>query len=174
VAPAVPASSARTYFPVGAYACRGGIRQAHVRGQPRNLEDVAINQRLNLVKADIADRHAVDMVYRDYRPVWVVNFAAESHVDRSIDGPRTFIQTNTMGAFELLDGARIFLAQADERLRARFRFLHVSTDEVYGTLVKVVSSPKTPPTRPIRRMPRPKRQRITSRARITRRMACRC
>lgn len=103
-------------------------------GNLRNLEDVAISPRLNFVKADIADRHAVDMVYHDYQPVWMVNFAAESHVDRSIDGPRTFMQTNTVGTFELLDGARMYLANAEERTRSRFRFLHVSTDEVYGTL----------------------------------------
>jgi dTDP-glucose 4,6-dehydratase len=103
-------------------------------GNLRNLEDVAISPRIHLIKADIADRHAVDMVYRDYRPTWIVNFAAESHVDRSIDGPRTFIHTNAVGTFELLDGARVYFGELDDRLRARFRFLHVSTDEVYGTL----------------------------------------
>jgi len=103
-------------------------------GNLRNLEDVAPSPRFFFVKADIADRHAVDMVYRDYRPTWVVNFAAESHVDRSIDGPRAFVQTNAVGTFELLDGARAYLANLDAARRARFRFLHVSTDEVYGSL----------------------------------------
>jgi dTDP-glucose 4,6-dehydratase len=103
-------------------------------GNLRNLEDVAASQRFFFVKADIADRHAVDMVYRDYRPMWVVNFAAESHVDRSIDGPRAFVHTNTVGTFELLDGARAYLAHLDSARRGRFRFLHVSTDEVYGSL----------------------------------------
>jgi dTDP-glucose 4,6-dehydratase len=64
----------------------------------------------------------------------VINFAAESHVDRSIDGPGVFIRTNINGTFELLDAARLYLAEADAALRSRFRFLHVSTDEVYGTL----------------------------------------
>src|SRR5262249_35072155 len=65
---------------------------------------------------------------------WVLNFAAESHVDRSIDGPRIFIQTNINGTFELLDAARTYSAELEAATRERFRFLHVSTDEVYGSL----------------------------------------
>jgi dTDP-glucose 4,6-dehydratase len=64
----------------------------------------------------------------------VVNFAAESHVDRSIDGPQAFVQTNTVGTFQLLDAARTYLAELDDAARTRFRLLHVSTDEVYGSL----------------------------------------
>jgi len=103
-------------------------------GNLRNLEDVAGGPRFVFVQADIADWAAMTQAYREYRPTWVVNFAAESHVDRSIDGPRAFIQTNTVGAFELLEAARVFVAELDPLVRAGFRFLHVSTDEVYGTL----------------------------------------
>jgi dTDP-glucose 4,6-dehydratase len=103
-------------------------------GNLRSLDEVAQHPRFVFVQADIADRAAVDAVYRDYRPTWVVNFAAESHVDRSIDGPRTFIQTNINGTFELLDAARLYTATLSAPARAQFRFLHVSTDEVYGTL----------------------------------------
>lgn len=103
-------------------------------GNRQSLADVVEHPRFVFVQADIGDRAAVEAVYRDYRPLWVVNFAAESHVDRSIDGPRVFIQTNINGTFELLDAARLYVAELDTLARARFRFLHVSTDEVYGTL----------------------------------------
>jgi dTDP-glucose 4,6-dehydratase len=103
-------------------------------GNRQSLADVAQHPRFIFVQADIADRAAVDAVYRDYQPIWVVNFAAESHVDRSIDGPRVFIETNINGTFELLDAARLYVATLDASARTRFRFLHVSTDEVYGSL----------------------------------------
>jgi len=82
----------------------------------------------------IADRAAIDAVYREHQPTWIVNFAAESHVDRSIDGPRAFVHTNIVGTFELLDASRAYLAHASAATRAQFRFLHISTDEVYGSL----------------------------------------
>ena len=69
-----------------------------------------------------------------HRPTAVLNLAAETHVDRSIDGPRPFIDTNIVGTFVLLEAARAFVAALDAEARAAFRFLHVSTDEVYGTL----------------------------------------
>jgi len=103
-------------------------------GNLRTLDDVAQNLQFTFVQADIADRTAVEQLYRQYRPTSVINFAAESHVDRSIDGPGVFIRTNINGTFELLDAARSYLAEADATLRSHFRFLHVSTDEVYGTL----------------------------------------
>jgi len=103
-------------------------------GNRQSLADVAQHPRFVFVQADIADRATVDAVYHNYQPTWVVNFAAESHVDRSIDGPRVFIQTNINGTFELLDAARLYVATLEASARARFRFLHVSTDEVYGTL----------------------------------------
>lgn len=103
-------------------------------GNRQSLADVERHPRFVFVQADIADRTAVDAIYHTYRPTWVVNFAAESHVDRSIDGPRVFIETNINGTFELLDAARLYVATLEAWTRARFRFLHVSTDEVYGTL----------------------------------------
>lgn len=103
-------------------------------GNLHTLDDVAQHPQFAFIQADIADRAAVEQIYRQYRPTWVINFAAESHVDRSIDGPGVFIRTNINGTFELLDAARVYLAQGEPTLRERFRFLHVSTDEVYGTL----------------------------------------
>lgn len=103
-------------------------------GNRQSLVDVEQHPRFVFVQADIADRTAVDAIYHTYRPTWVINFAAESHVDRSIDGPRVFIETNINGTFELLDAARLYVATLEAATRARFRFLHVSTDEVYGTL----------------------------------------
>jgi len=103
-------------------------------GNLASLTDVEHHPRYAFVQGDIADRSAVQALYDTYRPTWVLNFAAESHVDRSIDAPRDFVDTNVVGTFELLDVARRFVARLDAAQRARFRFLHVSTDEVYGTL----------------------------------------
>ena len=103
-------------------------------GNLRNLSDFESNPRFAFVKADISDPVAVEQAFFQWRPDAIVNFAAESHVDRSIDGPRAFIQTNIVGTFELLEAARKFFSKLKEAERARFRFLHVSTDEVYGTL----------------------------------------
>jgi dTDP-glucose 4,6-dehydratase len=77
---------------------------------------------------------SLDQTLREHRPTAILNFAAESHVDRSIDGPAAFVQTNVVGCFTLLEAARRHLAGLDAATRARFRFLHVSTDEVYGSL----------------------------------------
>jgi dTDP-glucose 4,6-dehydratase len=90
--------------------------------------------RFAFVKADIADREAMALVFREHRPTAVVNFAAETHVDRSIDDPGPFVETNIVGAYVLLETARRYVAGLSEAERAAFRFLHVSTDEVYGTL----------------------------------------
>jgi dTDP-glucose 4,6-dehydratase len=103
-------------------------------GHLASLTDVAENPRFLFVQADIADREAAEAVCRTHQPRWVVNFAAETHVDRSIDGPRAFYRTNVMGTLELAEAARGYLAEADAAVRSRFRFLHVSTDEVYGSL----------------------------------------
>jgi dTDP-glucose 4,6-dehydratase len=103
-------------------------------GNLESLADVSKNPRFQFVKADIADREAVGQIFREYRPTAVLNFAAETHVDRSIDAPAAFIQTNVVGTFELLDAARRMLAAQPPVERERFRFLHVSTDEVYGSL----------------------------------------
>jgi len=103
-------------------------------GNPESLADVSKSPRFQFVKADIADREAVGQIFREHRPTAVLNFAAETHVDRSIDAPAAFIQTNVVGTFELLDAARRMLAAQPTAERERFRFLHVSTDEVYGSL----------------------------------------
>jgi dTDP-glucose 4,6-dehydratase len=103
-------------------------------GNLASLSAVSGHPRFVFVQADIADRDAVQALFREHRPRWVVNFAAETHVDRSIDGPRAFLVTNVAGTFELLEAARGFLAEADAAAATAFRFLHVSTDEVYGSL----------------------------------------
>jgi dTDP-glucose 4,6-dehydratase len=103
-------------------------------GSLASLEDVKGHPRYAFVQRDIGDREAVDRSYREFRPWAVVNFAAETHVDRSIDDAAAFVRTNVGGTFELLEGARRHLAGLDASARAAFRFLHVSTDEVYGSL----------------------------------------
>lgn len=103
-------------------------------GNLQSLRDLADDPRFVFVQADIADRDAMDTVFRRHHPEAVVNFAAESHVDRSIDGPVEFVHTNVLGTLQLLEAARAFLASADSGLRTRFRFLQISTDEVYGSL----------------------------------------
>jgi dTDP-glucose 4,6-dehydratase len=85
-------------------------------------------------QGDIGDRALVTRLLHEHRPDAVVNFAAETHVDRSIDGPRAFLDTNVVGTFELLQAARAYWADLDGPRRDGFRFLHVSTDEVYGSL----------------------------------------
>ena len=103
-------------------------------GHRENLEDLWGDSRLQFVQADIADEVEMVKVVETYCPRWVVNFAAESHVDRSIDNPYPFIHTNVTGTLVLLDTVRRFLKQAGADQQQCFRFLHVSTDEVYGTL----------------------------------------
>ncbi|HEX3551974.1 MAG TPA: dTDP-glucose 4,6-dehydratase [Thermoanaerobaculia bacterium] len=103
-------------------------------GSLESLDDVLGDPRLRFVRGDVAERPAVQRVFLEHRPAAVVNFAAESHVDRSIDDASDFVRTNVVGAFELLEAARLHLAAAPAAERERFRFLHVSTDEVYGSL----------------------------------------
>jgi dTDP-glucose 4,6-dehydratase len=103
-------------------------------GSLLNLEGALSDQRVTLVQADIADRDAMARVFADAQPTAILNLAAETHVDRSIDGPRVFIDTNIVGTFVLLETARQFVASLPDDARREFRFLHVSTDEVYGTL----------------------------------------
>jgi dTDP-glucose 4,6-dehydratase len=102
-------------------------------GNLESLADVSVHPRYAFVRADIADRQAVRALFRERRPAAVVNFAAETHVDRSIDDPAAFVRTNVTGTFELLEAARLFLRESPDAAET-FRFLHVSTDEVYGTL----------------------------------------
>jgi dTDP-glucose 4,6-dehydratase len=102
-------------------------------GNLESLADVAGDPRCAFVRGDIAERETVRAVFREHRPDAVVNFAAETHVDRSIDDPSSFVRTNVVGTHELLEAARVHLRD-DPGAAGDFRFLHVSTDEVYGTL----------------------------------------
>ena len=90
--------------------------------------------RVTFVRADIGDSAAMATVFAAHRPAGVLNLAAETHVDRSIDNPSPFVQTNVVGTFGLLESTRHHLASLSGEERAAFRFLHVSTDEVYGAL----------------------------------------
>jgi dTDP-glucose 4,6-dehydratase len=103
-------------------------------GNLDSLEPVMNDPDHVFVQADIADSAAVRRVFADHDPVAVVHFAAESHVDRSIDHPEEFVLTNVVGTFQLLDAALRHWSRLPEDRRAAFRFLHVSTDEVYGSL----------------------------------------
>ena len=96
----------------------------------RPLEDA----RVTFVKADISDGEAMARMFAEHRPSAVMNLAAETHVDRSIDSPLPFVQTNIMGTFVLLEAVRQFAKGLKPEVRDRFRFVHISTDEVYGTL----------------------------------------
>jgi dTDP-glucose 4,6-dehydratase len=100
-------------------------------GNLANLESALQDPRAQLIRADIADKDSMTAIFREHRPAAVINFAAESHVDRSIDDPGPFIQTNVVGTFVLLEVARRYVATLKD---SPFRFLHISTDEVYGTL----------------------------------------
>jgi dTDP-glucose 4,6-dehydratase len=103
-------------------------------GSLENLRDLPNPERFEFFQGDIASTADVRGCFEKHPPSAVLNFAAESHVDRSIDGPRAFIDTNLVGTFELLEAARNRFAELPEEERDAFRFLHVSTDEVYGTL----------------------------------------
>jgi len=92
------------------------------------------NEQYRFVQGDIGDRALVAELLARYRPAAIVNFAAESHVDRSIDGPAAFIETNVVGTLGLLECARDYWRELERAARNDFRFLHVSTDEVYGSL----------------------------------------
>ncbi|HEY6554659.1 MAG TPA: dTDP-glucose 4,6-dehydratase [Vicinamibacteria bacterium] len=100
-------------------------------GNRESLADV-LGARVTFVHADIGDGDRMRDLLRVHRPAAIVNFAAETHVDRSIDGPRAFVETNLVGTFELLEAARLYRSHEGET--HALRFLHVSTDEVYGTL----------------------------------------
>ncbi|HNQ04105.1 MAG TPA: dTDP-glucose 4,6-dehydratase [Thiobacillaceae bacterium] len=103
-------------------------------GNPRNLDSLRDDPRHIFIKGDIGERELVGKLLALHRPRAIVNFAAESHVDRSIHGPEDFIQTNVVGTFHLLEEARGHWMNLPEAEKTTFRFLHVSTDEVYGSL----------------------------------------
>jgi dTDP-glucose 4,6-dehydratase len=103
-------------------------------GNPANLADLAGDPRYHFVHGDIGDEALVARILADHRIDAIVNFAAESHVDRSIDSPEPFFQTNVVGTLRLLNATRRHWSSLPGEARAGFRFLHVSTDEVYGSL----------------------------------------
>jgi dTDP-glucose 4,6-dehydratase len=105
-------------------------------GNLQNLSSLSTDQRHIFVHGDIADSTLVNRLLTQYQPRAIINFAAESHVDRSIHGPEDFIQTNIIGTFRLLEAVRAHWNGLNEEVKKDFRFLHVSTDEVYGSLSK--------------------------------------
>jgi dTDP-glucose 4,6-dehydratase len=119
-----------------------GERAAHVlnldkltyAGNLDSLGDARDHSLHTFAHGDIGDRNLISTLLHEHQPRAIVNFAAESHVDRSIDGPRQFLETNVMGTFELLQAARAYWSNLEGEERRQFRFLHVSTDEVYGSL----------------------------------------
>ena len=103
-------------------------------GNPENLASLEGDGRHIFVKGDICDRALVDNLLTAHKPRAIVHFAAESHVDRSISGPGAFMRTNVDGTFTLLEAARAYWSALEGEVKAGFRFHHVSTDEVYGSL----------------------------------------
>lgn len=103
-------------------------------GNLENLVSLQDNSSHQFVKGDIADTNLLGALFAQYQPRAVINFAAESHVDRSILGPGEFVQTNIVGTFNLLEAVRAYWGALPAVQKAEFRFLHVSTDEVYGSL----------------------------------------
>jgi dTDP-glucose 4,6-dehydratase len=105
-------------------------------GNLENLASVSNHPRHIFVQGDIGDTQLVSKLLAEHQPSAIINFAAESHVDRSIHGPEDFIQTNVVGTFHLLESVRVYWSALDDQKKKTFRFLHVSTDEVYGSLGK--------------------------------------
>lgn len=105
-------------------------------GNQENLASLAGDERHVFVQGDLGDPLLMERLLREHQPRAVVNFAAESHVDRSIHGPEDFIQTNIVGTYRLLEAVRGYWSGLPEADKLAFRFLHVSTDEVYGTLTR--------------------------------------
>ncbi|BDR14792.1 dTDP-glucose 4,6-dehydratase [Vibrio sp. STUT-A11] len=103
-------------------------------GNLESLTEVSDNTRYAFEQVDICDRAELDRVFEQHQPDMVMHLAAESHVDRSIDGPAAFIETNIVGTYALLESARAYWNQLDSKKQAAFRFHHISTDEVYGDL----------------------------------------
>ncbi len=101
---------------------------------PRSLDALAGDSTYAFEQVDICDRAGVDRMFAKYEPDATIHLAAESHVDRSITGPSTFINTNVVGTYNMLEAAREYYDRLTSERRSRFRFVHVSTDEVYGSL----------------------------------------
>ncbi len=117
-------------------------------GNLDNLAEVANNQRFTFVKGDIGDRRLVDHLLNEHQITTVVNFAAETHVDRSIGQPSDFVRTNVVGTSELLDASLHYWNSLNDKQKYAFRFLHISTDEVYGSLGDVGEFVETAPYSP--------------------------
>ena len=117
-------------------------------GHKVSVADVLKSSRVIFARTDIVEAKAVRRLFQRYRPVFVANLAAESHVDRSIDSPGDFIETNIVGTYVLLEQAYQFYQTLPEARRKTFRFLHVSTDEVYGTLGRTGLFKETTPYQP--------------------------
>ncbi|MDA3579954.1 dTDP-glucose 4,6-dehydratase [Acinetobacter ursingii] len=103
-------------------------------GNLESLKEIDQNERYQFCQTDICDRAALDRLFLDFQPDAVMHLAAESHVDRSIDGPAAFIETNIIGTYQLLEAARYYWNSLAEDKKSVFRFHHISTDEVYGDL----------------------------------------
>ena len=103
-------------------------------GNLDNLRSIEDNKNYSFLNGDIQDRLKLEKLFLDFKPDGIINFAAESHVDRSIDAPRSFIETNVLGTFELLNASLKYFNSLDKTGKSTFRFLHISTDEVYGSL----------------------------------------
>lgn len=103
-------------------------------GNPESLATIADNERYSFEQVDICNRQELDRVFADFKPDAVMHLAAESHVDRSIDGPAAFIETNIVGTYTLLEATRHYWSALDAQAKEEFRFHHISTDEVYGDL----------------------------------------
>lgn len=115
---------------------------------PAALRAVESNDRFEFVKADICDRDSIKDAIANFEPDGILNLAAESHVDRSIDGPSAFIQTNVVGTLALLETVRDYWRVLEDEARQAFRFLHISTDEVYGSLGETGKFTETTPYAP--------------------------
>lgn len=128
---------------IGSAVVRQAIAQGHqivnvdsltYAANPENLAEVADSEAYSFVQADIRDHPAMDRVFEEHQPDAIMHLAAESHVDRSIDGPAAFIETNVIGTYILLEAARTYWSKLDAARKEAFRFHHVSTDEVFGSL----------------------------------------
>jgi dTDP-glucose 4,6-dehydratase len=117
-------------------------------GNLESLNSIQENERYQFVKGDITDANEVNKIFSDHQPDAIMHLAAESHVDRSIDGPAEFINTNVMGTFNLLNSAKTYWSTLKGPQKDNFRFHHISTDEVYGTLGKTGLFEETTPYSP--------------------------
>lgn len=117
-------------------------------GNPSSLQDIDSSPKYTFVHGDIGDAPTVERILREHRPGAIINFAAESHVDRSIDGPADFVKTNVLGTCCLLEQAKRYWASLAPLERDGFRFVHISTDEVYGSLGPEGKFTETTPYQP--------------------------